>query len=661
MAELKLIKNDPYLRPFESRIKGRYDRVSFREKELTGGKKLVDFATAHLYYGLHFKDGRWVYTDWLPGADEVWLVGDFSDWQPKEEFRLKRIDNGDYTLALPENILSHEDLYRLVVKRNGMTFDRIPAYAKRVVRNEETGIFNAQVWHPDSPYAFKYDNPKQKTAPLIYEAHIGMASEEGKVAGYTEFKENVLPRIIDAGYNTIQLMAIQEHPYYGSFGYHVSSFFAASSIFGTPDELKALIDEAHKNGLRVIMDIVHSHAVKNEVEGLSKYDGTEYQYFHAGARGQHPAWDSRCFNYGKHEVMHFLLSNCKFWLEEYRFDGFRFDGVTSMLYYDHGLGTDFLGYEQYYNGHQDDDAIVYLTLANKLIHEINPYALSVAEEMSGMPGLASPLEYGGYGFDYRLAMGIPDYWVKLLEKNKDEDWHVGDMFYRLIDKRADEKVISYAESHDQALVGDKTIIFRLADADMYEHMHVNNLNLKIERSIALHKMIRLVTAATAGGGYLNFMGNEFGHPEWIDFPREGNNWSYHYARRQWSLADNPELAYRFLLNFDKQMIELLSEQELPKADKPEPLVQDAYGQILVFERRGFIFAFNFNPFKSFTDYEISASKGEYRVVLNSDSSRFLGHDRIDEKMVYTTQHRDKAHVLRLYLPTRAALVLSRKS
>jgi 1,4-alpha-glucan branching enzyme len=659
MAELKLIKNDPYLRPFEKQIKGRHERVLDKEKELTGGKSLSDFASAHLYYGLHYKDGRWVYTDWLPGADEVWLVGDFSDWQAKEEFRLKRIDNGDFTLSLPDNILSHEALYRLMVKRNGTLLDRIPAYAKRVVRNNETGIFNAQVWHPEKAYRFKHPNPKQKSAPLIYEAHIGMASEEGKVAGYTEFKEKVLPRIIDAGYNTIQLMAIQEHPYYGSFGYHVSSFFAASSVFGTPDELKALIDEAHKHGLRVIMDIVHSHAVKNEVEGLSKYDGTEYQYFHAGTRGMHPAWDSRCFNYGKHEVNHFLLSNCKFWLEEYRFDGFRFDGVTSMLYYDHGLGTDFLGYEQYYNGHQDDDAIVYLTLANKLIHEINPYALSVAEEMSGMPGLASPFEYGGYGFDYRLAMGVPDYWVRLLEKSKDEDWHVGDMFYRLTDKRADEKVVSYAESHDQALVGDKTIIFRLADADMYEHMHLSKINLNIERSIALHKLIRLITAATAGGGYLNFMGNEFGHPEWIDFPREGNNWSYHYARRQWSLADNPELGYHFLLNFDKQMIELLSKNELPKTNRPTLLMQEDYRQLLIFERGGFIFAFNFNPFESFTDYEVPVPDGEYRVVLNTDSPRFLGHDRIDENIFYKAQPKDKSYFIKLYLPTRTALVLDR--
>lgn len=661
MAKLKLIEGDPYLKPFSDRIEGRRQRVLEKEFDLTQGKTLAEFASGHLYYGLHFENNRWVYRDWLPGADEVWLTGDFSNWEARPEFQLERQENGRYQLELPTGALSHEALYRLIVKRDGMMYDRIPAYAKRVVRDAGTGIFNAQVWHPDKAYSFMHAQPKTQDTPFIYEGHIGMAAEDGKVATFNEFKANVLPRIVEAGYNTIQLMAIQEHPYYGSFGYHVSSFFAVTHIFGTPDELKALIDEAHRLGLRVIMDIVHSHAVKNEVEGLSKYDGTEYQFFHAGSRGQHPAWDSRCFDYGKNEVMHFLLSNIKFWLEEYRFDGFRFDGVTSMLYFDHGLGTDFLGYEQYYNGHQDDDAIVYLTLANKLIHEINPDALSVAEEMSGMPGLATPFEHGGYGFDYRLAMGVPDYWVNLLESSKDEDWHVGDMFYRLSDKRADEKVVSYAESHDQALVGDKTIIFRLADADMYEHMHVHKINHVVERSIALHKMIRLVTASTAGGGYLNFMGNEFGHPEWIDFPREGNNWSFHYARRQWSLMDNKELAYHFLSDFDKNMIALLKYENVPAADRPNATVQDCYKQVLAFERANLLFVFSFNPFESLTDFEIPVSGGSsYSIVLNSDSSCYGGHNRIDESINHKVLKEKDKSFLRLYLPTRTALVLARK-
>jgi 1,4-alpha-glucan branching enzyme len=378
------------------------------------------------------------------------------------------------------------------------------------------------VWNPGKEYLWIHHSPETaERTPLIYEAHVGMATEEPRTGSYNEFRQNILPRIRKAGYNTIQLMAVQEHPYYGSFGYHVSNFFAVSSRFGTPEELKALVDEAHGMGISVIMDIVHSHAVKNVLEGLGMFDGSPFQYFHAGPRREHVAWDSLCFNYGRNEVLHFLLSNCKFWLEEYHFDGFRFDGVTSMLYYDHGLSRDFTEYSMYYDGGQDEDAIVYITLSNKLIKSVKPAAITIAEEMSGMPGIATPLKNGGIGFDYRMAMGIPDYWIKIIKELPDEKWDVSAIFHELTQKRQDEKTISYAESHDQALVGDQTIIFRLIEKDMYFHMDKNSQSLIVDRGIALHKIIRMATASTAGGGYLNFMGNEFGHPEWIDFPREG--------------------------------------------------------------------------------------------------------------------------------------------
>ena len=355
---------------------------------------------------------------------------------------------------------------------------------------------------------------------MIYECHIGMAQNEEKVGTYNEFREKILPRVAADGYNCIQIMAIQEHPYYGSFGYHVSSFFAPSSRFGTPEELKELIDTAHRMGIAVIMDIVHSHAVKNEVEGLGNFAGDPNQYFYPGVRREHPAWDSLCFDYGKNEVIHFLLSNCKYWLEEFHFDGFRFDGVTSMLYYSHGLGEAFCNYGDYFNGNQDDNAICYLTLANKLIHQVNSKAITIAEEVSGMPGLAAPYQDGGYGFDYRMAMNIPDYWIKTIKEKIDEDWKPSSMFWEVTNRRKDEKTISYAESHDQALVGDKTIIFRLIDADMYWHFQKGDENYNVHRGIALHKMIRLLTASTINGGYLNFMGNEIAQLREWDEKRE---------------------------------------------------------------------------------------------------------------------------------------------
>ena len=464
---LNILKNDPWLEPYASAIIGRHNDAVNKELELCGPDgKLESFANAHNYFGLHRTADGWVFREWAPNATAITLIGDFSKWKELKKYALKPKKNGVWELKLKGDAISHGDLYKMIVTWDGGRGERIPAYATRVVQDENTHVFSAQVWAPDA-YKWKVKRFRPDTRPLlIYECHIGMAQQREGVGTYVEFRDNVLPRIAADGYNAIQIMAIQEHPYYGSFGYHVSSFYAPSSRFGTPEELKSLIDRAHELGIAVIMDIVHSHAVKNEVEGLGRLDGSYDQYFYGDGRREHPAWDSLCFDYGKNDVINFLLSNCKYWLQEFKFDGFRFDGVTSMLYYSHGLGQAFGSYDDYYNGSQDTNAITYLTLANKLIHEINPSAITIAEEMSGMPGLAVPFKDGGIGFDYRMAMGIPDYWIKTLKERKDEDWKPTSIFWELTNRRADEKTISYVESHDQALVGDKTVIFRLIDKEM---------------------------------------------------------------------------------------------------------------------------------------------------------------------------------------------------
>ncbi len=660
-----LVKNDAWLEPFEDAIRGRHEHALYKLGELTNGGKqtLSDFATGYLYFGLHRTDRGWVLREWAPNATDIYLVGDFNAWQQQEKYRMKPIGNGNWEIKLGARAMRHGDLYKLRVHWNGGEGERIPAWANRVVQDEQTKVFSAQVWAPEKPYVWKKKNFKPNTSPLlIYECHIGMGQDAEKVGTYSEFKDNVLPRVVRDGYNCIQIMAIAEHPYYGSFGYHVSNFFAPSSRFGTPEELKALVDEAHRQGIAVIMDIVHSHAVKNEIEGLGNFAGDPCQYFMQGDRREHPAWDSLCFDYGRNEVLHFLLSNCKYWLEEFHFDGYRFDGVTSMLYYSHGLGEAFGGYADYYNGHEDDEAIAYLTLANLLIHEVKPRAITIAEEVSGMPGLAAPFKDGGYGFDYRMAMNIPDYWIKTIKEQKDEDWKPSSMFWETTNRRADEKTISYAESHDQALVGDKTIIFRLIDADMYWHFKIGDENFMATRGIALHKMIRLLTASTMNGGYLNFMGNEFGHPEWIDFPREGNGWSYKYARRQWSLVDNRELCYHYLGDFDRAMITLIGAQRNFQKTPVVEVWHNDGDQVLAFSRGDLLFVFNFSPDRSYTDYGFIVPQGAYDVVLNTDSSLYGGNDLADDSVPHFTNfdpvyERDGKGWLKLYIPARSAVVL----
>ena len=479
---LKLVEDDKLLRPFAGIIEKRHRQVLAMEREFTyRTTRLSDSCNSYLYYGLHRTNEGWVFREWAPNATAIYLLGEFNDWRKHPDYALTKVGNGNWEIKLPQETLEHKMLYRLLVEWNGGSGERLPSHVRRVIQDEYTKIYSAQVWDPLNPYQMRHESPKRSEYPLIYEAHIGMSTEHRRVSTFTEFRLFVLPRIVDLGYNTIQLMAVQEHPYYGSFGYQVANFFAVSSRFGTPDELKALIDTAHGMGIRVIMDIVHSHAVNNEVEGLSRFDGSYDQYFYPGNRGFHSLWGSRCFDYGKHEVLNFLLSNCKYWLEEFHFDGYRFDGITSMLYWDHGLDKDFTEYNLYYDGNQDENAITYLALANRVIHQVDPEAITIAEDMSGMPGVASPIEDGGMGFDYRMNMGTPDYWIKLLKEKRDEEWHVGDLFYELTNKREEEHTISYAESHDQALVGDKTIFFRLVDKAIYTSMGVFDKNILIER------------------------------------------------------------------------------------------------------------------------------------------------------------------------------------
>ncbi len=678
--QISLVARDKYLEPFEEAIQGRHDHALWKINELTrnGELSLSDFANGYQYFGLHqLKDG-WVFREWAPHATDIFLVGDFNNWTESESYKCNRIaGTGNWELYLPLDAISHGNLYKMHVKWEGGSGERIPAWATRVVQDDITKIFSAQVWAPKEEYQWKdnrfclEESKKKRTFTpkkdplLIYECHIGMAQDAEKVGTYTEFKDNILPRIASAGYNAIQIMAIQEHPYYGSFGYHVSSFFAPSSRCGTPEELKELIDTAHQMGISVIMDIVHSHAVKNEVEGLGNIAGDPNQYFYSGERREHPAWDSLCFDYGKNEVIHFLLSNCKYWLTEYHFDGFRFDGVTSMLYYSHGLGETFTGYQDYFNGHQDDNAICYLTLANELIHQVYPKAITIAEEVSGMPGLAAKFKDGGYGFDYRLAMNIPDYWIRTIKEKKDEDWKPSSIFWEVKNRRADEKTISYCESHDQALVGDKTIIFRLIDADMYWHFKRGDETNLVHRGIALHKMIRLVTLGSINGGYLNFMGNEFGHPEWIDFPREGNGWSHKYARRQWNLVDNEDLDYHFLSDFDRAMIKVVKSEKRFNLTPVEEVWHNDGDQVLAFKRGNLLFVFNFSPTQSFTDYGLLVEAGEYEVVLNTDAKDFGGNGLADDNVKHFTNY-DPLYEkvgkgwLKLYIPARSAIVLRNK-
>lgn len=665
--KFRLVQADPWLEPSAQDIEDRYNRFKERLENISKDfRSLSQFADGHKYFGINYDEnkGGWTYREWAPQASALFLTGDFNNWE-KFTHPLEKNEYGIWEIFLDEagykDTFVHGSKVKVIVDSPRGIQYRIPAYIRRAVQDDDTKNFTGQVWIPGD---FDWDGDTFSPASIdelfIYECHVGMAQEKEGIGTYAEFTGNVLPRIKKAGYNAIQLMAIQEHPYYGSFGYHVSNFFAPSSRFGTPEELKGLIREAHDMGIAVILDIVHSHTVKNTVEGINEFDGSDSQYFHSGTLGDHPEWDSKLFDYGKTEVLRFLCSNLKYWIEEFHFDGFRFDGVGSMMYFHHGLEV-IDSREKYFNQGVEWNAISYLQLANTLVKEIKPGAVTIAEDVTGMPGLTFPVEDGGLGFDFRLGMGIPDYWIRLLKEYRDEDWNIHEMWHVLNDRLPHVKTVAYAESHDQALVGDKTVAFWLMDKEMYWHMHVDDPDLTIERGIALHKMIRLFTIALGGQAYMNFMGNEFGHPEWIDFPREGNNWSYKYARRQWSLSDDPNLKYRFLGEFDREMIRIIKENKVMSSLFANQLNMDEANKTLVFERNNLVFLFNFHTHNSTPDYRFRVPRaGEYMVILNSDDKKFGGHGRIDTSMPYTTANEGGTEFLRIYNTNRTALVLKRR-
>ncbi len=655
----RILELNPQLQPFAGDIELRMSQYhTTKNRLLSGGVSLNEFADAYEYFGIHRVKGGWVYREWAPHATKLYLQGEFNQWKPTE-YPMKKLENGIWELFLKgETTLWDGCQVQTIVEADGKRTEHIPLYARRVVQDPKTITWCAEVVDDQKEFAWTDQEFEAEDSLFIYEAHVGMAQEEGKVGSYREFADKILPRVKKAGYNTIQLMAIMEHPYYGSFGYQVSNFYAASSWFGKPEDLKYLVNQAHAMGIRVLLDVVHSHAVSNTAEGINMFDGTVWQFFHDGAKGDHPAWGTKCFNYGKDEVIHFLLSNLKFWMTEYHFDGFRFDGVTSMLYHDHGLGTDFNSDSKYFSLNTHVEAITYLQLANELIRQVNPKAITIAEDMSGMPGMCLPIEDGGIGFDYRLAMGLPDMWIRTVKECRDEDWQIGRMWGEMCLRRAGEGTVAYVESHDQALVGDKTMIFRLADANMYTDMNKDCHNFVIDRAIALHKMIRLFTLGGGGEAYLNFMGNEFGHPEWIDFPREGNGWSFHYCRRQWSLLENDMLKYQWLGAFDEDMIHMAKEHELFQQRMGSLMLLLEPEKVIAFYRNGLLFVFNFNVTQSFADLRISVpALADYTVALSSDDAQYGGQDRIAH-MTYPAKKLGESSCIELYLPARTAVVLA---
>ncbi|CAL5219263.1 g1061 [Coccomyxa viridis] len=676
---------DEDLLAHEEHLKYRYRQFLQTKEALEKAEgSLTDFAKGYEKLGFRREGNTVVYREWCPAATSAQLIGDFNGWGGTH---MEEDGLGVWKAVLPDDpqgrpAIAHGSRVKIRLQHpDGYFVDRIPAWIKwaTVAAGQMGAKYDGIYWDPPQQerHQWQHERPTGELPSLrVYEAHVGMSSEEPKVASYAEFKDNVLPRIAKLGYNAIQLMAVQEHAYYASFGYHVTNPFAASSRSGNPEMLKALIDEAHRLGLRVLLDVVHSHVSSNADDGLAGYDfgqKEEDSYFCSGERGYHTQWDSRLFNYKNWEVLRYLLSNLRWWLEEYRFDGFRFDGVTSMLYWHHGINMAFSGnYNEYFSPATNVDAVVYLMLANDLIHQLSPQAITVAEDVSGMPTLCRPVAEGGVGFDYRLGMGTPDLWVKLVKEQRDENWSMSALVSSLCNRRRSERTVGYVESHDQSLVGDQTLAWRLMGAEMYTGMSTMQPETPvIARGVSLHKIVRTLTMALGGEGWLGFMGNEFGHPEWIDFPREGNGWSHDYCRRQWSLADAEHLRYKYMNAWDEAMQRLDEEYGFLSSEHLMVSYSGDKEQVIVAERGPLVFVFNFSPYNDYEGYKIGTPEpGRYKAIASSDDKQYGGQGRIDNTIEHfthpegtpgmrETNFNDRAFSMKVYAPSRTVGIYAR--
>ncbi len=664
---------DAELSPYVDALLQRRDRFAAeiaRIREQYGS--LQNYADLHLTLGMHTittDDGRRYrrLREWMPAATALWLATDRLKFQRWAKYAFRRVTpEGLWELDVPEEELPHGAYMELRVlpdaagASDGRPQRRVPAFARWVEQDAQVPEqWCARVWDPATPYTFRHDDhPRNLEFPRIYEAHVGIAQPyvgrtQHSVGSYAAFARDILPRIRDAGYTVVQLMGIPEHPLYKSFGYQVSNYFAPSSRFGLPDDFKALVDEAHRLGLAILLDITHSHAAPNTEQGIARYDASAY--FFADKDNQ---WGTLSFDYGKEMTRRFLLSNCRWWMEEFHVDGFRFDAVGNMIYRDHGFGDDFSHVGRCFytadgSNRVDEDGVLYLELANTLIHELKPQSLTVAEEFSGMPGMTSPTRDAGLGFDYRFAMGIPDFWGKFIKEGRP----IGTLWHEMTNHRRYERTISYVACHDQCINGKDAMIWRLIGDEMHTHMSRFTDSWNTSRGLALYKLMRLATLTTAAHGYLNFMGDEFGHPEWIDGEA--------YAHRQWHLTERDDLKYADLAAFDRDCL-LHIVRRHPEQFREQVRLRhlDEEDRILAFERGRLFCAFNFHELRSRPSLEVWTTPGKYVETLSTDEDRYAGHSNLTVTEPPVEHFSDPAsgateQRITLYLPPLTALVLLR--
>lgn len=555
--------------------------------------------------------------------------------------------------------ISHGSRYRVYFNTPNGALERVPAWATYVLPDSDGNQYYAVHWEPPPEDVYKWKNkrPKVPKSFRIYECHVGISGIEQKISSFNEFISKVLPHIKNAGYNAIQLIGVIEHRDYSSVGYKVTNLFAVSSRFGTPNDFKHLVDEAHGLGLLVFLDIVHSYSAADELVGLSLFDGSNDCYFHTGKRGHHKYWGTRMFKYGDVDVLHFLLSNLKWWVVEYQIDGFQFHSLSSMMYTHNGFATFTGEMEEYCNQYVDKDALIYLILANEMLHELHPDIITIAEDATFYPGLCEPTSQGGLGFDYWVNLSVSEMWLWLLENAPYQEWNMNKIVSVLVNnQQSHEKMLLYTENHNQSISGGRSFAEIILRKFKEQPFGSEDVTFRVS---SLHNMVKLITFSISGSAYLNFMGNEFGHPNRVEFPMPSNNYSFNFANRRWDLL--LEGVHNNLFKFDMDMMRMDEHEQILSRGLPKVHHVNDFNMVISYIRGPLLFICNFHPEISHKMYIIGVEEaGEYKVILNTDEISYGGHGELkdDQYLQRTSNKRADGYriSLEVTLPRRSAQV-----
>ncbi|KAK9673873.1 hypothetical protein RND81_12G195300 [Saponaria officinalis] len=671
--------NDMYWEPGEDRfVKSRYEVAAKLYEQIFGPngpqtmeelEDIPDAETRYKAYREQHKDEppeKFRY-DVIDSGKEYDIYNVVTDPISQEKFRNKEppiaywLETRKGRKAWMEKYtpcLQHGSKYRVYFNTPDGPLERIPAWATYVRLDGDGNQPCAVHWDPSPECAHKWKNnsPKRPKSLRIYECHVGISGSDPKVSSFLEFTEKVLPRVKDLGYNAIQLFGVIEHKDYFTAGYRVTNMYAVSSRFGTPEDFKRLVDEAHGLGLLVFLDIVHSYSAADEMVGLSLFDGTNDCYFHTGKRGHHKYWGTRIFKYGDVDVLQFLLSNLRWWIEEYHIDGFQFHSLPSMMYTHNGFATFTGDFEEYCNQYVDRDALLYLILANDILHFLHPNIITIAEDATLYPGLCEPSSQGGLGFDYYVNLAAPEMWLSFLENVPDNEWSMSKIVTTLMgNKIYTNKMLLYAENHSQSISGGRSFAEILFGTEVG-----SNEASKLLRGTSLHKVIRLITFTIGGSAYLNFMGNEFGHPKRVEFPTSNNNFSFELASRRWDLLSDQGL-HQKLFHFDQDMMKLDQKEKVLSRGLPNVHHVNDDTMVISYTRGPLLFIFNFHPTDSYERYSVGVDEaGEYQMILNSDEEKYSGQGAINADQYFQRSIRKRIdgfqNCLQLPLPSRSAQV-----